>query len=201
MRRTKEQAAETGRQVLIAAEGLFLEKGYDNVSLEEVAARAGVTRGAVHWHFKTKRGLLLALRDKVREPIRKLADELSSNDGAASLERLGRLICEMLHDLERDQRQQSLLRVMLRLDIALANQAKENGSSFYDEMTSTMLQIFEAIERDSGLAPPWTPRMAASMLSATITGLVMEWALQQQTARLSPDGAAFISLMLSSWTR
>lgn len=43
MRRTKEQAAETGRQILQAAETLFLDKGYDNVSLEEIAALSGVT--------------------------------------------------------------------------------------------------------------------------------------------------------------
>ncbi|WP_046864018.1 TetR family transcriptional regulator, partial [Microvirga massiliensis] len=62
MRRTKEQAAETRRLILEAAERLFLERDYETVSLEEIAAAAGITRGAVHWHFHNKQGLLLAIR-------------------------------------------------------------------------------------------------------------------------------------------
>ena len=196
---TRKLSSETERQILIAAETLFLDNGYDKVSLDAIAAMAGVTRGAIHWHFKTKHGLLLALRDKGQEPFRRLADELSSDTGTASIEKLGDLLCEMLSELERDPRQRGLLRVTLRLDLTLADRAEHGGTSFYEEMASIMLRIFDAIERDAGLAFPWTPQMAASMLSATIVGLVIEWALEQQDLRLSTDGATFIRMILSSW--
>ena len=199
VRRTKEQAAETGRHILDAAESLFLEKGYENVSLEEVAARVGLTRGAVHWHFKNKQGLVLALRDKGQEPFRKLADDLSLSVGAASLEKLGNLIAELLFQLESDPRQQGLFRVMLRLDIVLADQAEDHGSSFHDEVASTLIRIFQAIERDTGLPSAWTPERAATMLSATVLGLIVEWALGRQGFRLSPDGTNLIKLILCSW--
>lgn len=201
VRRTKEQAEETGRQVLQAAEGLFLEKGYDNVTLEEIAARVGLTRGAVHWHFKNKQGLILALRDKGQEPFRKLADDLASSIGTASLETLGNLISEMLASLEGDPRQQGLFRVMLRLDINLVDQGQYSGSSFHDDVANTMLRILKAIERDSGLAPPWTPETAASLLTATMLGLIVEWSLGQRSAHLWPDGAGLIKMMLGSWAR
>ncbi|MFB9948709.1 TetR/AcrR family transcriptional regulator [Rhizobium puerariae] len=201
VRRTKEQAAETGRNVLLAAERLFLDKGYDNVSLEEVATLAGVTRGAVHWHFKNKQGLILALRDEGQEPFRKLADDLTSSVGAASLEKLDKLISEMFARLEHDARQRGLFRVMLRLDIALADQSQDSGSSFHDEMANIILRILRAIERDSGLSPPWTPEKAASMLTATMLGLIVEWSLGQRNHRLSPDRANLIKMMLSSWER
>jgi len=201
VRRTKEQAAETGCQILSAAESLFLEKGYDNVSLEDIAAHAGITRGAVHWHFKNKQGLILALRARGLEPFRQLADDLSSDVGAASLEKLGNLISETLLTLENDSRQQGLFRGMLRLDIALADEAEDGGSSFHDEVASTLLRIFEAIERDAGLTPSWTPTMAASMLSATIAGLLMEWSIRQQDFRLAQDGTAIVKMILCAWKR
>ena len=48
--------------------GAFLEKGYENVSLDESPARRP-SRGAVHWHFRNKQGLLFAIRDEMRLPM------------------------------------------------------------------------------------------------------------------------------------
>jgi AcrR family transcriptional regulator len=50
------------RQTLIdAASELFAERGYDYVTLDEVAARAGVTKVIVYRHFSSKKDLYLAL--------------------------------------------------------------------------------------------------------------------------------------------
>lgn len=201
MRRTKEQTAETGRQILNAAENLFLDKGYDNVSLEEIATAAGVTRGAVHWHFKNKQGLLAALRDNAQEPFRKLAQDLSEHPEIASLAKLGDLIEELFGQLQTDPRRRGLLRGMMRLDIAIADTAEEGGTTFREEMHGIFIQIFEAAERNAGLPAPWCPWTAARMLSATIAGLVGDWALGKGTGHLAPEGQAFVKMILSSWAR
>src|SRR5687768_7926109 len=54
VRRTKEDAAATRAAVLDASLRVFSRKGYAATRLEEVAAEAGVTRGAVYWHFADK---------------------------------------------------------------------------------------------------------------------------------------------------
>jgi AcrR family transcriptional regulator len=46
---------------LDAACKLFVSKGYEATGVDEIAAEAGATRGAVYHHFKGKRELLLAL--------------------------------------------------------------------------------------------------------------------------------------------
>ncbi|KAG8148516.1 hypothetical protein BFF94_037550 [Burkholderia catarinensis] len=58
-RRTKEKALLTREFILDAGERLFIERGYRSVSLEEIAETAGVTRGALYWHFRGKGDLLL----------------------------------------------------------------------------------------------------------------------------------------------
>lgn len=64
-RRTQaERRAETRRALLEAAAELFAQRGYDAVSLEEIAARAGYTRGALHYNFAGKHELLLDLLDE-----------------------------------------------------------------------------------------------------------------------------------------
>lgn len=50
-------AAQTARRVLEAATELFASHGFANVSLDDVAGAADVTRGAVYHHYKSKAGL------------------------------------------------------------------------------------------------------------------------------------------------
>ena len=56
VRRTKEAAAITREQLLDAAERVFRERGVAGSSLAQIAAEAGVTRGAVYWHFRDANG-------------------------------------------------------------------------------------------------------------------------------------------------
>jgi AcrR family transcriptional regulator len=52
--RKAEQSEATRRAILEAATELFGERGYAETPLEDVVARAGVTRGALYHHFKDK---------------------------------------------------------------------------------------------------------------------------------------------------
>jgi len=53
--------ARTRAALIEAAAAVIGEKGYDRASLEEIAARAGMTRGAVYGNFKNKEELFLAI--------------------------------------------------------------------------------------------------------------------------------------------
>src|SRR5690606_9621457 len=56
------------------AQGLFAKSGYAAVSLEDLAARASVTRGAVYHHFDGKRGVFEAVLDTVHAEIASAVD-------------------------------------------------------------------------------------------------------------------------------
>ncbi|MCB2190105.1 MAG: TetR family transcriptional regulator [Deltaproteobacteria bacterium] len=60
-RRTNEQAQETREKILEGALNVFSEKGFSRATLSDIAKRIGMTRGAVYWHFKDKRELLVEL--------------------------------------------------------------------------------------------------------------------------------------------
>lgn len=62
-------------QIVGAARELYAERRYDDVSLEELAAAAGVARGLLHHYFGSKRELFLAvMTETVRLPVRELPD-------------------------------------------------------------------------------------------------------------------------------
>lgn len=48
-------------QLLSSAHELFVKKGFSSATVEEIARQAGVTKGALYFHFKTKEDVLLAL--------------------------------------------------------------------------------------------------------------------------------------------
>ena len=50
-RRRKEDAEKTRRKILASALSLFVKKGYERTTFNDIAARLKMTKGAVYWHF------------------------------------------------------------------------------------------------------------------------------------------------------
>ncbi len=69
--------AETRReQLLMSAAKLFSEKGYEGTSTEEIARRAGLTKGALYFHFKSKEDMLFALVSSMEDRHREAFEQL-----------------------------------------------------------------------------------------------------------------------------
>lgn len=68
-RATKEQSEVTARRIREVATALFAERGYTAVGLEEVAAAAHVTRGAVYHHYRNKQHLFEAVAAAAQQRV------------------------------------------------------------------------------------------------------------------------------------
>lgn len=68
-RRTKLETAQTRHRILAAARETFLVRGVSGTTLEMIAETAGVTRGAIYWHFANKKALYDAMRAQVCLPL------------------------------------------------------------------------------------------------------------------------------------
>ncbi|WP_010273183.1 TetR/AcrR family transcriptional regulator [Paenibacillus senegalensis] len=66
MRRSREETNETIHTLLQIAQQHFTKRGYSAVVLEEVAQAAGMTRGAVYHHFRSKKGLFQHVLEAVQ---------------------------------------------------------------------------------------------------------------------------------------
>lgn len=60
-RKTRAEADQTRRLLLDSALELFRRQGVVNTTLNQIAGNAGMTRGAVYWHFPNKEAIILAL--------------------------------------------------------------------------------------------------------------------------------------------
>jgi TetR/AcrR family acrAB operon transcriptional repressor len=87
-RRTKEEAAATRDSILDAAEKLFVEQGVSRTTLQHIATAAGVTRGAIYWHFDDKGALFNAMMERAILPLEaemQVLDQVESDDPLVDL--------------------------------------------------------------------------------------------------------------------
>jgi TetR/AcrR family transcriptional regulator, fatty acid metabolism regulator protein len=75
------RAGERAAQILAAARALFSERGYEQASMAEIAARVGVVEGALYRHYASKRELLFAV---MRTFYRSLIDSLREGLGGVA---------------------------------------------------------------------------------------------------------------------
>ena len=68
-RKTKENAELTRQRLIEAARQVFLIRGVSRTTMEHIAIQAGVTRGAIYWHFNNKLDLFQAMRERVFLPL------------------------------------------------------------------------------------------------------------------------------------
>ena len=88
MRARATATAATRRRLLEAATGLFAERFWDEVTLEDVAGRAGVSVQTLIRHFGTRDGLLTAAADDLRAVIESQRDRAPVGDLEADVRNL-----------------------------------------------------------------------------------------------------------------
>ncbi|MEQ6022426.1 ScbR family autoregulator-binding transcription factor [Streptomyces salinarius] len=84
------RAERTRAAIVGAAADLFDRQGYESTSLSEIVAHAGVTKGALYFHFAAKEDLAHAIMEMQSRTFRRLAKDLDGR-GYSSLEALMRL--------------------------------------------------------------------------------------------------------------
>jgi TetR/AcrR family acrAB operon transcriptional repressor len=102
VRRTKAEAEQTRHAVLDAAEHLFHSKGVSATSLGDIAAAAGVTRGAIYWHFKDKVDVFNAMMERVTLPLEDLLGTAVNQSQGHALAGLRRVVGSTMARMQED---------------------------------------------------------------------------------------------------
>lgn len=168
-RKTPEESALTRATILDAALEIFAEKGYSHSTLNDIAKKAGFTRGAVYWHFSDKNDLFIALADD----IEKSADNLFQNAVPASAEDLQNLFCDYFSLFDNNERYCKFYEV-----IWFYTEWSENLSpvlaKFRQEMrqlSAWFVTVFTRLQDNGQLRPATTPQMVATASRAMLEGL------------------------------
>lgn len=141
-------AAATAERILDAATSIFWERPTDQISLEEVARRAGVTALTVIRRFGGKDGLLAAAAEREAGRIRQQRKEAPTGDVAAAIavlvshyEELGEGVLRLLAEEERNPK----LRV-------IANRGRDQHAQWCERVFAPALAGRHGAERKRRLA-------------------------------------------------
>jgi len=177
VRRTKSEAAATRDALLDAALSVFRDRGVAHTSLEEVAAAAGVTRGAVYWHFKDKADLFTALCDRVQLPMEAMLAAAGGVRHEDPLATVRMLAVNCLTTLASDRRTQAVFDVIFhKCEFADGMRAvAERQHSTCDGCVANVERLLEqAVERGQ-LSRDTDTRLAARCMNAFVVGVMHEW--------------------------
>ncbi|AVI62721.1 TetR family transcriptional regulator [Halomonas sp. GFAJ-1] len=175
-RKTKAEAAATREALLDAAEEVFFAKGVARTSLEQIARHAGLTRGAVYWHFKDKADLFKALVERVRMPFQSLMDEVDISDADISpLESIRRACHTGMARLEQPSYQRILSILMHRCEFFSDINPLEMQDKIAKECFDEMLAVFKLAQHQQLLRDGLSPEVATQMMQSMLGGLFHDW--------------------------
>jgi len=79
----EKQRLEREDLILQAAEDVFVEKGYYNASMDEIAARVGIAKGTLYLHFACKEDMVVALLKRKLQAFKEKIDSIINAEGTA----------------------------------------------------------------------------------------------------------------------
>ena len=198
VRRTKDEAQETRNNILDAAEHLFSERGVSRTSLEDIAQTAGVTRGAIYWHFKDKSDLFAAMVNRVTLPMEAMVARSSDESVEDPIASLKACAVSALKRTATDPQVQRVFDVVTHKCEYLGEMAGVYGriSSIQKGCVDRSEQAIRNAIKRGQLPASVNPRLAAVGLDAMIFGLISNWLANPGYLPLERQADAMIDLYL-----
>lgn len=202
MRRTKEDAEITRLSLIKAALRVFSEKGYGGTRLEDIAAVAGVTRGAIYHHFGGKFELYLAVFEEFWRRVDPILEEEMGKDGLF-LERFRRMFIGYLELIERDPEFQAMLELSFqRPDVsdsekALLEQGMDMKRFAIGEALDTIAACFGKAKEDGEIREEVDVDVASQTYMGMFHGLAMLWLLMKPRFSIKVNATAMVDIFIS----
>jgi TetR/AcrR family acrAB operon transcriptional repressor len=199
-RRTKEDAMATRDSILDAAEQLFLKQGVSGTTLQHIATGAGVTRGAIYWHFLDKGAMFNAMMERVKMPLEaafQLADEGKSADPLVALRDY--VMCVLKVTVEDPKARRVFEIATMKMEYtdelsAVRERRKQNHAVWMGRSEDRVREAVACGQFKGGVDPFAT----ALGLWAILDGLIRAWLLDPQVFDLMKVGAQILDTHMDS---
>lgn len=165
--RVVKEAAERRNEILDAAEELFVTKGYDKTSTNDILDKVKIARGTLYYHFKSKEDILNAMIDRINSSLIARAEAVAKDKSVPIVERIvmtisslrvntdiGNEIITLVHKpqnaLMHQKMQNSLVEGVLPILTDLVNEGNKEGifDVKYPKETTEMLILYSTIAFD-----------------------------------------------------
>jgi len=198
VRCTKAEAEATRQQILDSAEQVFADRGVLQTTMTDIASAAGVSRGAVYWHFASKLDVFNAMLSRRRDQDKLICAPAHNPDEPDPLGQMRNVLLEffdrMVNDAQHRRVQEILfLRCEMAGDMApLEARLQEVGDEIDADIADTLNL---AIQRGQLPADLHLPR-AAIAVHAYIDGLIAQGARDLTVVNNNREAEALVDALL-----
>lgn len=162
----RQQRAENTRTRLVcAAAHLFERHGFAGTNISDITRAAGVTKGALYFHFTAKEELVEAVQGEVDRALESMAAEIAAAGVPAA-----QALVDLSHALGRALNEDSMVRAGFRI----ARECGERGRPFLDSYltwSAIVARLVREVEPDDGPGGTGGPESAAAVVLAMSVGL------------------------------
>ncbi|USG64407.1 TetR family transcriptional regulator [Brevibacillus ruminantium] len=180
--------ADTRTKILNSANRVFAKHGYSRATLDLIAHEAGMTKGAVYWHFSSKSDLFLTLcelsLDHLQSRLPKQVQEVLTSDHP--MESLRLLLVSEFESCKEDRGERTLLFFEFVSNIREPLVQEKLNAAFTKLILSTSI-FLEEMQRKHLISEDSDPHELAITIHALINGAVLMWLI-------SPEQVSFDSL-------
>jgi TetR/AcrR family acrAB operon transcriptional repressor len=199
VKKTREEALATRDALLTAALQVFRERGVAHTRLSDVAERAGVTRGAIYWHFKDKAELFGAVCERGTMPVEALLAEASRSAQRDPLATVKQLALMALTQLAQHADTQAMFDVIFHkceFTEELAPVVAKNDADRASCLSQVQV-LFDQAVACGQLLPETDTFLATQGLHAYMVGLMHEWVLNPASYDLAACAEPLLACYLS----
>jgi AcrR family transcriptional regulator len=179
------QFSDTRTRILEAAARVFAENGYAEATLDQIAANAGMTKGAIYWHFSSKSDLYLSLCEQsLRHQLNSLPRQAKHAFGSSEpANALASLLCSQWECGEQKQERSMLFFefVTSSREPAVRDKLRETFSKIFDEIGS----IIQVLQEDGLLKKDVDPHTLAILFQALINGIQLMKIIDPERIRIN----------------
>ena len=204
-RKTKEEAQKTFYALLEAAQRLFINKGIANTTLNQIAKEAGMTRGALYWHFENKEALILALWEDGAGAFNRdtafALEHLSEEKKPADA--LRQLFHSMIDAVLNDPKLSQSLKIIMNC-VEITEEETPLRAYLHEKHRSYFTSMEIAIEHLKGqsmIKVELSSQTIAAGLLSYVYGLVNSHLDPSALIDLENDGIALVDLYLDSFLK
>lgn len=198
-RKTKEDAERTYIALLDAAEQLFFDKGVARTTLADIAAAAGMTRGAIYWHFKDKSAVLRALFEQAMLPMEAMLAELDICSEVDPLGALRHMNVQSLITLAQSPRQQRIFSIMFHKceNLGEVMGVMDHEVACRDECQTRVERLLGKAVALGQLPADTDTFMSQQIIQNFIVGTMREWLLNPARYALDKAAPAMVDVLLA----
>ncbi len=197
-RKTKEDAFITRQRIINVAISEFSTQGFASTSLADIASAAGVTRGAIYWHFKNKEELFNEIWQQSARYSLYVSEKIHSENKNNPLKALQETLTYILRAAVSDPQQKSLMKIMFHkceFTKEMTPRSEIRRMVYFEEerLSNTLKRCVTLNQLPSKL----NIEQSVIIIRAYMSGLIENWLLCSENYDLSSNASGLVDNLIT----